>query len=57
MINLDESVGVIENSWVVRYIRLFNFWFRQGFVYRKGLNFYLAYDAINFNFDNIENII
>jgi hypothetical protein len=32
MIDLDAGVGVRENSWVVRYIRLFNFFFRQGFV-------------------------
>jgi hypothetical protein len=30
MINLDESVGVIENSWVVRYIRVFNTWIMEG---------------------------
>lgn len=32
MTDLDESVDVRENSWVVRSIRFFNAWLRQGFV-------------------------
>ncbi|MFT6919348.1 MAG: hypothetical protein ACJA2G_001983 [Cognaticolwellia sp.] len=53
MTNLDERVGVRENSWVVRYIRFFNTWLRQALVNEKEPNFYLAYDVINFNIEDI----
>jgi len=32
MTDLDEGVGVRENNWVVKSIRFFNTWRRQGFV-------------------------
>ncbi|MBA6291190.1 hypothetical protein H4J58_02035 [Colwellia sp. MB3u-70] len=57
MTDLDESVGVRENSWVVRYLGFSILGLGKALFNKNKPNFYLASDLINFIFGNIEHII